>query len=648
MLNYLLLPAEQTEFEQQHLARTLRIALGFFWMNVPLFMLVALFNGTGILTALVLGSLTMIGPTAAYAALSNRRHVSVIMGITAMCMGGLLVHFGQGPMQIEMHFYFFSILAVLSVFGNPMVIIAAAVTVTLHHTVIWYLIPESVFNYEASIFVVAVHAAFVVVESIASVYMARSYFDNVIGLEKKVAERTAQLDVANRSMRLVMQHVNQGLVTIDRTGAMASERSARVAEWLGDSSTDDMVEYLRKVDASAAEWFELGFQDLLDGFMPLEVTIEQLPQTVTKDDRLLKVEYIPIHEPESDTDFDSLLVVLSDITSEVEQAHAERRQRQAVALVQHLLDDPSGVKEFIESGSDLLRSIAADDAQSEVVKRVVHTLKGNALSLDLDHFGEHLHALEDKLVEEQREPTPEEMAEINEEWASLVATVERVAPSGDLALRIQPEALDQIMRSVQAGVSPAELLSSLRALRHGSPAPRLERMGEQAKRLAGRLCKELDVVVDDGGIRVPLDELKPLWASLTHALRNAVDHGIETPEERAAAGKSGAGTLTLAVADTPDGVTVSIADDGRGIDWKTLRERAAEQHIDGDDIDLLFADGVSSREEATQVSGRGVGMSALRQSIEELGGTIHVESELGVGTRILFTVPHSSLQSAAA
>ena len=647
ILNYLLLPSEQTDFEKAHLARSLRVALGFLWCNVPLFMAVAFFNDTGPMSALLLSAAVMVGPTVAHLMLPNARHVSVTIGIAAMCMGGLLVHFGQGPMQIEMHFYFFSILAVLSVFGNPLVILAAAVTVTLHHTVIWWLLPASVFNYDASFYVVLVHAAFVIVESVAAVYIARSFFDNVIGLERKVAERTTQLWTANRAMRLVMEHVNQGLVTIDRAGTMSVERSARVAQWLGGSSSDQMVEYLRDVDPSAAEWFELGFQDLLDGFLPIEVTLEQLPTKVVKDELQLKVEYIPIQDPESVDDFDQILVVLSDVSSEVAQANNEARQRQSIALVHHLLDDPSGVQEFIESGAEMIQAVRSG-ASTDVARRVVHTLKGNALSLDLQHFGTHLHALEERLQEERREASLEELDELVQQWSDIEAVVERVAPSGDVSVRIAPETIDELMSAVREGVPADVLLQRIASLRHSSPAPRMERMAEQARRLANRLGKEVQVSVELGDVQVPVEELRPLWAALTHAVRNSVDHGIESAEERARVGKPECGHITLSLQQEQDDLVLAVRDDGRGVDWNAVRARAEALGVEVDDpSELLFVDGLSTRTEASLVSGRGVGMSALRDAIQELEGTMTVDSVPGAGTAVIFRMPHLRARAAA-
>src|SRR4029453_6189479 len=119
----------------------------------------------------------------AWRSFDNPRSVSLVCGFAAMLMGGLLVNFGQGPVQIEMHFYFFALLAMLVLYGDPVVIDVAAVTVAAHHLLVLIYLPASVFNYAAPWWVVAVHAGFVVLESLATVYIARSFFDNVIGLE---------------------------------------------------------------------------------------------------------------------------------------------------------------------------------------------------------------------------------------------------------------------------------------------------------------------------------------------------------------------------------------------------------------------------------------------------------------------------------
>src|SRR5690606_1148059 len=103
-----------------------------------------------------------------------------------------------------------------------------AVTVAVHHLLLWMFLPASVFNYDAPWWVVAVHAAFVVLESVATIYIARSFFDSVIGLEKVVQERTTALEDRNRAMRLVLDNVEEGLLTIDGTGASSASTQQRL------------------------------------------------------------------------------------------------------------------------------------------------------------------------------------------------------------------------------------------------------------------------------------------------------------------------------------------------------------------------------------------------------------------------------------
>ena len=204
------LPAVITEFERKHVQRVNRIALWFFAGHLPVFMVIAYFNDTRPELAAAFTAAILIGPLLAHKTLDNPRHVAAIYGITAMCMGGLLVHFGQGPVQIEMHFYFFALIAMLAVYGNPSVIYIAAITVAMHHLIVWIWIPRSVFNYDASVWVVGVHAAFVVLETVAVAVIARSFFDNVIHLEQIVDARTREkqtLETEQQAAAMLVNHM---------------------------------------------------------------------------------------------------------------------------------------------------------------------------------------------------------------------------------------------------------------------------------------------------------------------------------------------------------------------------------------------------------------------------------------------------------
>jgi two-component system chemotaxis sensor kinase CheA len=121
-----------------------------------------------------------------------------------------------------------------------------------------------------------------------------------------------------------------------------------------------------------------------------------------------------------------------------------------------------------------------------------------------------------------------------------------------------------------------------------------------------------------------------------HAVRNAVDHGIETPEERSAAGKSMPANIYLRARVENADLVIELQDDGRGINWNKLAERAKQRglphHTQNELLEVLFMDGVSTRDEVSDLSGRGIGMGALRASCLALHGSVEVESQPGKGT----------------
>ena len=114
LARYLILPEELSAFEASYLRHMNRVGLIFFALHIPVMVVIGWLNGTGPWLALALSAAVVAGPAMAYVSLPNPRTVSLTYGVAAMFMGGVLVHVGQGPMQIEMHFYFFALLAMLA------------------------------------------------------------------------------------------------------------------------------------------------------------------------------------------------------------------------------------------------------------------------------------------------------------------------------------------------------------------------------------------------------------------------------------------------------------------------------------------------------------------------------------------------------
>jgi len=191
-----------------------------------------------------------------------------------------------------------------------------------------------------------------------------------------------------------------------------------------------------------------------------------------------------------------------------------------------------------------------------------------------------------------------------------------------------------------------EMVMHVRLMPFSSIAERFPRL---VRELAQKSGKEVSFVVEGRGIELDRGILEELADPLIHILRNAVDHGLETSSERKAAGKDAFGRLKLSACREKDHVVVAVEDDGRGMDPERLVSIAVQKGIvtaeDGsrfsprDAFMLTCLPGFSTAEKVTDISGRGVGMDAVRATIQSLGGTLAIESEKGDGSRITLTLP---------
>jgi two-component system chemotaxis sensor kinase CheA len=642
LLKYLVLPKEISAFEANYLRRMNRIGLVFFALHIPAMIVVAWANGTRPLLAAALSAAVLAGPALAYATLANPRTISIVYGMAAMFMGGLLVHFGQGPMQIEMHFYFFALIAMLAVFGNPLVIVAAAVIVALHHLIVWMVVPRSVFNYDASVWVVAVHAGFVALESVAACFIARSFFDNVIGLERIVQARTAELDRRNHDMRLVLDNVAQGFVAVDRDGVPSAERSLAFDKWFGASRPGETIfDLFANTSREFADLSRLGWTEVTEAVMPLELTLAQMPKDLAVHKTAYRVAYVPIGEGQTPPRF---LVVVTDVTAEVLGERSERDRHEEMQLFERFLADRLAVGDFFEEGRAMVDAMTGTKALgTDTLKRMLHTLKGNSAIFGLQSLTSVCHELETYVVEEDTVPPASELAKLRERWDRLASSLERLIGADRHVIQISESEHAALEQAVRRGAPNATILNMVHSLKLEPTQRRLEHFGEQVQRIAARLEKDVAVRVEAHDLRVDPRHWAAFWTAFIHAVRNAVDHGLETAEERKRSGKSAQAFIALRTCVRGDRYVIEVADDGRGIDWGRIAAKAVAMGIPSTTEEQLraaiFQDGVSTATQVTDLSGRGIGMGALRAATLSLGGELGIETRLGLGTTLRMSFP---------
>ncbi len=245
------------------------------------------------------------------------------------------------------------------------------------------------------------------------------------------------------------------------------------------------------------------------------------------------------------------------------------------------------------------------------------------------------------------------------------------------SIRVSTEKIDELMNTVGELVITQSMLSQLGTKVSGAVAEQLRsglvqlernmrelqesvmrvrmlpisfvfsRFPRMVRDLSGRLNKQVDLKMSGEQTELDKTVLEKIGDPLVHLVRNSVDHGIEMPDVRTAAGKSPNGTVFLEAYHKGGNITVEVGDDGGGLNKDKILSKARSRGLIGpndtlsDDAihELIFLAGFSTAEQTTDISGRGVGMDVVRRNIKELGGTIEVRSQLGKGSRFVITLP---------
>ena len=253
--------------------------------------------------------------------------------------------------------------------------------------------------------------------------------------------------------------------------------------------------------------------------------------------------------------------------------------------------------------------------------------------------------------------------------------MEKMADSG--SIRVSVEKIDELMNTVGELVITQAMLSQLGSKLEGPTAEKLRaglaqlernmrelqesvmrvrmlpinvvfsRFPRMVRDLAQRLGKQIELKLTGEQTELDKTVLEKIGDPLVHLVRNSIDHGIESPEKRLAAGKGAAGTVHLDACHRGGNIAVEVSDDGGGLDKNRILAKAKDRGLVGpNDVltdeqiyDLIFLPGFSTAEKTTDVSGRGVGMDVVRRNIKELGGKIELRSDYGRGSKTIITLP---------
>jgi two-component system chemotaxis sensor kinase CheA len=222
--------------------------------------------------------------------------------------------------------------------------------------------------------------------------------------------------------------------------------------------------------------------------------------------------------------------------------------------------------------------------------------------------------------------------------AMLAQSVIENDQSGTQGINMGLDELQQLTREIQ---------DSVMAIRAQPVKPVFQRMSRIVREVADMVGKSVRLVTEGENTEVDKTVIDKLAEPLTHMIRNSVDHGIESPEKRAAVGKPAEGTVKLTAKHRSGRIVIELSDDGAGINREKVRQKAidndlipADANLSDEEIDnIIFMPGFSTADKISDVSGRGVGMDVVKRSIQALGGRISIQSRPGLGSSFIMSLP---------
>lgn len=487
-------------------------------------------------------------------------------------------------------------------------------------------------------------------------------------LEEMVATRTRELSQLNQTLSALLDSLGQGFFIFNSDGKILDVSSKACLHTLECRPNGKDVWDVFKIPENKVDGFKKWMQTIFMEMLPFEDLSPLGPTNFAHTaNRNISLEYHPLRSSEGG--IEGIVVVASDITSLVEAQRQAEVEKEHAKLIINMIKSKREISRFIQEAQSMVGSIAHETAKSaetldaENLFRHLHTLKGGAALFSIKDVADACHKGESLLAQFKESPSEEVYLNLQTQCAAIPTSFESFLFE---TKNILGTSILSAERQLEIPLGKwNHFAAQVASLPGGSPVAQafleeyvmepvshfLEPYSEVMLRLAEKIEKAVTpLTITNGSVRVLPEVYNSLFATFVHAFRNAVDHGIETPQVRIENGKPAEGHVDVSTQLISEGnssiLKICIQDDGAGIDPAKVRAKLQSKGVDvGHESDHqviqhIFDSQFSTRDQVTEISGRGVGMDAIKIAAKELKGHVWVESELGKGTLLVIEVPY--------
>lgn len=482
-----------------------------------------------------------------------------------------------------------------------------------------------------------------------------------------------ELNHKSQKVKSLLDNADQGFLSFGIDCVVDDEYSQECVKLLGNNLRGgNIADILYPDDRKGNLFFRETLKNVCDeeSEMIKGVMLSLLPEELILNRRAIKIDYKIITNQK-------FMLVLTNITKEKILERKIKQEQNILKMIVAVVSDPTQFYElkddflaFADNKFSFINNNLSFSTNLSEIYRDIHTFKGSFAQIRMEASVKHLHVLETTLsgLKIGGEHTNQELGQILEQ-ADLHSWIEKDL---DIIKKILGEEFfekqhklivdDKFMFNIEDKITHLlhsdtkhvttyeNILSEINKAKGTTINKALSSYPKLCAEVAENLEKNIFEFKVSGGkeVLMPL-HFKPFFKSLIHIFRNAIDHGIEDMGTRLAAGKSELGSISCHVEDHSEYIKIIITDDGAGINTGVLKQKALSAEIlteerlarltEKEVLGLIFHEGLSTNDAVSELSGRGIGMNAVKAEIEKLSGSIEVESHLGKGTTVTLKIP---------
>jgi signal transduction histidine kinase/HAMP domain-containing protein len=453
-----------------------------------------------------------------------------------------------------------------------------------------------------------------------------------------------------------------GLFYFDREGTISKERSSAT-----DKIFSDFPKYKMLADFfSAHQYGTAQINGLLnvvyEGKIPFTSAANLFPKkiliTAETGTKTIHLSYRPQYVSKGKVE--RVIVLAEDITEKLRIQEESRVLNERVQRISKVSSDSESFKEFYPAVNQLYSSVFTNAENFSVenistIKRDLHTLKGLLGIFSFTSCAEQIHKVEDFLTDCTHEKIIKSIEMIlssqNLFKGQVTELIELLSINRNKDFKSYETKKIELVKELAVRNNLNELIKAIESLDRYPVDKVFQKYTSLTQSLMERFKdKKIHLSFDEKSDELSYEEAQQVDAALIHILRNSIDHGIEETAERIQKSKSEIGNIKISCKRSENmALEIKISDDGKGISADLLASKAVSKGIWSesesaqasveDKLELIFKSGFSTKDQATELSGRGMGMDAVRDLIESLGGIIKLTTEVGVGTTFSFSVP---------